>query len=188
MTESMHRVKFEAWASGKGMPVHRRYRLDEYGNAHTQQCWEAWQASIPDELRAIGQLIDTQDNRATDQPIFIVQQKREHPAADGHDFDRIAWVDFDGEEADEETAAALDREHEDFSDPPEGWARVAMVSHWEFVTACFTAKGCEDYIAANGHNLKEPRIYADGSYRNAEFRALRTFLLGLSCQKEPKHG
>ena len=30
-----------------------------------------------------------------------------------------------------------------------------------------------------GHNLKEPRIYAYGSYRNAEFIALRKWLMSL---------
>lgn len=44
------RDKFEAWASAKGMPIHRRdfpssERRGEYGNAYTQDCWEAWQAA-----------------------------------------------------------------------------------------------------------------------------------------------
>ena len=44
------REQFEAWASAKGMPTHRRdfpssERRGEYGNAYTQDCWEAWYAA-----------------------------------------------------------------------------------------------------------------------------------------------
>lgn len=41
-------------------------------------------------MAKIGALIVSQDNRVTDAPIFIVQQKREHPAHDDYDYDRIA--------------------------------------------------------------------------------------------------
>jgi len=34
-----------------------------------------------------------------------------------------------------------------------------------------------------GHNLNEPRIYATGSYRNNEFRAVRNFLVELNKAK-----
>lgn len=194
MADSMHRAKFEAWAQDRGMPVHRREfpgseRLGEYGNAYTQQCWEAWQASVPDELRAIGTLIATQDNRITDQPIFIVQQKVEYPAdADYEHGCRIAWIDDGGEEADDETAEVLEQHHAAHGGEPDGWNRVFLASRWEFVTACFTEQGCKDYIAANGHNLREPRIYADVSYRNAEFRRVRDFLIGLHQPQEADHG
>lgn len=45
------REQFEAWATTRGMPVHRRdfpssERRGEYGNAYTQDCWEAWQAAL----------------------------------------------------------------------------------------------------------------------------------------------
>lgn len=49
-----------------------------------------------------------------------------------------------------------------------------------FVTCCFTAKGCEDYIAANGHNLKKPRIYVESGYRNREWEIMREFLKNLN--------
>lgn len=60
--------------------------------------------------------------------------------------------------------------------------RLAVFDVWEFVTACFTEKGCKDYLAVNGHNLTEPRIYAAGSYRNEEFRTVREYLLGLAAR------
>jgi hypothetical protein len=54
--------------------------------------------------------------------------------------------------------------------------------HWDFVTACFTEQGCKDYLARDGHNLKEPRIYAAGSYRNSEWQAVRNYLAALAAQ------
>jgi hypothetical protein len=50
-----------------------------------------------------------------------------------------------------------------------------------FVTTCFTEAGCNDYIRLNGHNHRgKLRVYADSSYRNEEFRAVRAFLMGLA--------
>jgi hypothetical protein len=62
---------------------------------------------------------------------------------------------------------------------PDGVRRLGYIEVWEFVTGCLTEQGCKDYIACNGHNLREPRIYAYGAYRNAEFIALRKWLMGL---------
>lgn len=50
------------------------------------------------------------------------------------------------------------------------------VDQWEFVTVCFTEQACEDYIASNGHNLNEPRIYAASAYGNREMIAIREML------------
>lgn len=46
-----------------------------------------------------------------------------------------------------------------------------------FVTACFTRKGAEAYIAANGHNLREPFIYVASLFRNREMIGLRAAIL-----------
>ncbi|MGE4460624.1 MAG: hypothetical protein AB7D31_15370 [Stenotrophomonas sp.] len=44
------RAQFEAWATARGKPIHRRdvpssERHGQYGNVYTQQCWEAWEAA-----------------------------------------------------------------------------------------------------------------------------------------------
>ena len=83
------------------------------------------------------------------------------------------------EEADDEGREELEELDKDGS-VPSGWERSYYRDRWEFVTACFTEQGCKDYIAANGHNLTEPRIYAYGSYRNNEFRAVRSALTGMA--------
>ena len=74
----------------------------------------------------VGELIRTQDNRITSNPIFVVEQKRGNA--------------------------------------------------WTFVTACLTEQGCKDYLAVDGHNLTNPRIYGPGGFRNQEWQNLRDFL------------
>lgn len=145
---------------------------------------------IPEELRRIGELLRTQDNQVTDQPMFIVQEKRIvigfDPDYSQGDEDIVWWIDdcqyFMGDELFEK----MERAYEETSDIPENWHRHGFTTEWVYVTACFTEQGCKDYLAKNGHNLKEPRIYADGSYRNAEFRLIRDWLMSLASVEEAK--
>lgn len=55
----------------------------------------------------------------------------------------------------------------------------------KITTACFTRKGCEDYIALNGHNLKSPRIYVESGYRNREWEQLRELVMRLGAEDQP---
>ena len=133
------------------------------------------------KLADIGQEIRNQDNRGTDAPIFIVQQKRRIYGLTDDYSDQYDWFDGADELPTQDEQEKLDEIHLKDSAIIDGvqWRRVYYIDIWEFVTACFTEKGCEDYIAINGHNLNEPRIYADGSYRNAEFREVRKYLMSL---------
>lgn len=140
-----------------------------------------------DDLCRIGHLIATQDNRITDAPIFIVQEKRESVANPDYDHTRIAWVNDYGGEAGESERLELDAAFDVDGTEPDGWRRLAVTERWEFVTACFTEQGCKDYLVRNGHNLREPRIYAAGSYRNEEYRQVRNFLLSIAAEPT-KHG
>lgn len=128
-------------------------------------------------MKAIGERIRTQDNRCTDQPIFIVQQKRRIFGIDRDYTDDHAWVDNDGCEITCTEEIANLEELEDDGHCGD-YRKVGYVDVWEFVTACFTEQGCKDYLELNGHNLDKPRIYATSSYRNNEFRAVRDFLIG----------
>ena len=135
-----------------------------------------------ENIRKIAELIKTQDNRITDQPIFIVQRERRDYGYDSGWADDYVWCNIaDSEECIEEE----DEQYEVLNNQDENgeidsdWYRCYYKKRWEYVTACFTEQGCKDYIAANGHNLGKTRIYADGSYRNFEFREVRDFLLSL---------
>ena len=133
-------------------------------------------------LQQIGKLIREQDNRITDQPMFLVQQKvRDYGYDSAHSFDGYEWIrlDDDHREATEHQAKRLDLLRKRHREPPKGCEQIFYKDRWEFVTACFTEQGCKDFLRINGHNLKEPRIYAEGSYRSEEYRAVRNWLKGL---------
>lgn len=139
--------------------------------------------SIPPELLKIGKRIREQDNRFTDQPMFVVQEKREYISDSDYYNCRIEWrrnSDGDHAEVDEARAKRLESIYQARMEIPEGYDRFEMMPVWETVVACFTEQGCLDYLAANRHNhTGELRIYADGSFRNFEFRALRNWLMTL---------
>jgi len=139
--------------------------------------------SSMDKLKEIGRLIKTQDNRITDAPIFIVQQIKRTWGLDLEYSDNYVWMETDSgdhSEADPEKEDELDDLFDrNFGETP-GWERYYYQDDWEFVTACFTESGCQDFINRNGHNLHRPRIYAEGSYRNEEWRTIREFLIGLN--------
>lgn len=137
---------------------------------------------LPPELYTIGELIRTQDNRITDQPMFVVFQKREIIGSDEHSPSRICWV-WDGEEVSELRAKRLEALYQDGRDT-RGYDRYAMQEVDEFVTACFTEHGCKDYLRQNGHNLRLPYIYACGSFRNNEYQLVRNWLSGIKWEAE----
>ncbi|HCM7731732.1 hypothetical protein [Klebsiella pneumoniae] len=143
---------------------------------------ESRTVKLPAELYTIGELIRTQDNRITDQPMFVVFQKREIIGSDEHSPSRICWV-WDGEEVSELRAKRLEALYQDGRDT-RGYDRYAMQEVDEFVTACFTEHGCKDYLRQNGHNLRLPYIYACGSFRNNEYQLVRNWLAGIKVEVE----
>ena len=139
-----------------------------------------------DKLKEIGRLIRTQDNRITDAPIFIVQQKRRIWGMDSEYSDDYIWMENDsGDHAEADTEKAEELEAlDDACEYTPGWEKYYYQDSWEFVTACFTESGCQDFINRNGHNLHSPRIYAEGSYRNEEWRTIRDYLISLTNPDE----
>ncbi|ENG7703988.1 ead/Ea22-like family protein [Citrobacter freundii] len=140
--------------------------------------------SAPESFSAIGKNILSQDNRITSDPMFCVYQKREIVVDADYDYDRIVWVDEDGNEANERQRMRLELLHENFREPPEKWRRVALKEIDDFVTCCFTEQGCKDYLACNGHNLRLPFIYVKSGFRNAEFISVRNWLAGIGVKGE----
>src|SRR5690606_35061616 len=131
------------------------------------------------ELAKIGELIRTQDNRVTDQPIFVVFQKQDVIADEDYDHDRICWVS-DGCEVDDDEAEALESKFHETLVVPDEYQRLAVKEVDQFVTACFTEQGCRDYLKRNRHNLRKPFIYAAGSFRNEEYQIVRNWLAALA--------
>lgn len=131
------------------------------------------------DLPSIQHELRTQDEEITADPIFIVQQKVRIYGIDRDYTETFAWfrIGDPEDEATVEEAARLDAYYRDTHRVPGGWSRVGYHDTWEFVTACFTRKGCENYLRANGHNLNQPRIYVASGYRNEEWIGVRNFLM-----------
>ena len=145
-------------------------------------------------LLAIGKQLLTQDNRCTANPMFIVQQRRSYMCEPGEG-DRDVWLDEDWSEVDEETAARLEHLEDDvvFLDGQEreqaeaelsGKTKRGIKFYWEFCMAAFTEAGCQEYLRQNGHNLHEPRIYAESFNRCPEMLAIRKILMELATAAE----
>jgi|GEM_PF-2468651 len=167
--------------SGVAIQMNDGRRLDSNHDLRWQYALQSAPAPVtvklPDELYEIGELIRTQDNRITDQPMFVVYQKREIIGSDEHSPSRICWV-WEGEEVSELRAKRLEILYQEYRDT-RGYDRYAMQEIDVFVTACFTEQGCKDFLRLNGHNLHKPYIFAEGSYRNNEYRAVRNWLSGI---------
>ena len=130
------------------------------------------------DIREIAELIKTQDNRMTDQPLFLVQEQVTDYGFDSDYSDDYVWInhEYDCNIACDRLSEILDR-RDDMCRSTFGYEKVYVQKRWEFVTACFTEKGCQNYLNINGHNLGKTRIYAHGSYRNNEYQTVRKFLL-----------
>jgi len=133
-------------------------------------------------LILIAEQIRDQDNRATDQPMFCVQQLVRHTGRDGYNASGHLWFrknDSEDPIDDPRLLRALDADKYEAED--KGYRCWHYEDRWEIVDgmACFTEKGCQDHIDCNAHNLNQPRIYAMGSFRNREFQTVRNFLLSL---------
>lgn len=122
------------------------------------------------KLLHIGKLLLTQDNRITADPIFVVQQRHRIYGFDPDYSDDVVWLDEECNEMD-----CGDEEGEESE-----YTRTAYVDQWEFVTACFTEAAADAYIAANSHNLKEPRVYVESGHRNQEWKDIRRALMAMA--------
>lgn len=141
-------------------------------------------------LLAIGKLLLTQDNRCTSAPMFTVQQKRSFKCEPGEG-DEDVWLDEDWHPVDSETAARLDElddqlvffdgeEREEAERELSGKTKRGIKYFWEGCMAAFTEEGCKEYLRQNGHNLTEPRIYAESWNRCPEMLAIRKALMDLA--------
>jgi hypothetical protein len=132
--------------------------------------------------------VATQDNLCTENPLFVVQQRRRIFGLAPDYVEDFVWLSADSErtQADQATTDRLEKFHElayedkctlQDEDGPCTWERVGYRDMWVFVTGCFTRAGCEAYLRLNGHNLGETRIYVEGGYRNHEWETMRKHLL-----------
>lgn len=130
-------------------------------------------------LNAIQHELNTQDNAITADPLFCVYQKRRICGMDPDYSEQYVWVHVDSDyaEADEKQTKTLDRYEKRTGEALNGWRKVYYYESNQFVTACLTRKGCEEFLRVNGHNLRQPFIYVQTLWRNEEMKDLRNALL-----------
>jgi hypothetical protein len=130
------------------------------------------------DIPTIAANLRTQDNRITASPVFVVQQKRRVYGLE--ESDTYIWVDNrTGEEVDEEKATDIEVAVDEIGEDPSCYRRSYYRDEWVFCQPFFTEAGAQRYIDINGHNLREPRIYVEGGYRNEEWETIRAHLMGL---------
>jgi len=126
--------------------------------------------------------IDTQDNRCTAEPIFLVQEQKRiygmDPEYSGQD---TVWLDClnDSEELTDAEAQVLEERYLETLEEPENFVRTGYIDQWEYVQPFFTEEAAQNYIDMNKHRHDELRIYVDSAYRNYEWQMIRALLLSM---------
>lgn len=128
-------------------------------------------------LSDIANSLRTQDNLATADPMFCVQKLVRDVGYELSYTDGRCWVNS----RDESTVYDDD---EDFEEPVgDDWEVTGYKDRWETVMVAFTRAGCNDYLAANGHNVRAEahngrvRTYVESFFRCGEMLRIRAFLL-----------
>jgi len=139
-------------------------------------------AALLSPLATIAERMVGQDNRATADPIFIVQQRRRVYGMDTDWTGKDIWL-YDGEDF-AETEDELERflRENDLGSEEDCLERgdlvkTGYVDTFEFVQPFFSMKAARDYIEPNRRRLTDPRVYVDSAYRNQEWQAVRGVLL-----------
>ena len=152
-------------------------------------------------LTRMAERLRTQDNRATADPLFIVQEEERIWGLDPSwldDDSYYIWHDVeDPEYSYESDAELLDEVRKDDSSIEElelphyddkmelggrTYRRIYYAVRFKFVCAHFTEAAAQTYIDENGHRLKNPRVYVTSQYRCDEWNAVRQMLLKVGEQ------
>lgn len=129
-------------------------------------------------LEALVADLSTQDNAATADPYYTVQQQvRDWGIEDGFE-DGFAWCDENGDEADGELAAALTAHcHEVFDTEIEWdevmWTKRNYRERWEHVQAFLTQGAALAFMEREKHNRGPMRTWVESACRNPQMRQLR---------------
>ena len=149
--------------------------------------------TIPQHILDLAGRLRTQDDRSTRWPMFCVQRHVLVYGVDEGLADDRSWVRR-CEVVSRDWFAALDLAQyakaqeatiEGDTYKMSEFQRYGIKETWETVMVCFTEKGAQDYIDANGHNLRSsghaaPRIYVESFSRCREMIDLRQWLMSLA--------
>lgn len=140
--------------------------------------------TINDKLVEISKELRTQDNRATQHPMFCVQVK-DRMVVDDQNYDGVGYFDPNSCESYYEDSDRFSNYEELYSygNLPEMIRRFCYKDVWRTECVCFTESGCQRHLDLNGHNYRHchgVRIYVESFHRNPEMIAIREYLLSLT--------
>lgn len=151
--------------------------------------------TIPQALRDIAANLASQNGRMTKHPQYLAQKKRRQTGLDTDYCDDTIWIDQAGD-CEEVTDSALierleelegkypltDKEEAELSD----YIKTGYMDHWETLQPFFTEAAAQQFIdsIAHRHDPGTLRIYVESAYQNAEWQAIRNFLLSLNPSKQ----
>lgn len=131
-----------------------------------------------DTIKEIAELIRTQDNACTAEPIYTVQSRRRIYGMDGDYGEQYDWIN-EGQDYEAVTDPDEIKRLEDLDDAgeeTEGYSKVYYIDIWEHKTSCLTEKAARDYIERMGHHMTDARVYVESGWRNKEWIAIREYL------------
>jgi hypothetical protein len=139
------------------------------------------------ELKELGAKMNAQDCRATQYPMFVVQEEVKHYGADGTNDES----ERDEDAADELLCDSCVKLREKDEDMPEQcddclsdafhWFRY----EWEFnlmAGVFLTAEACDEHIRMNEYHYRKPRSYGISAWRNYEMIGLMQHLSSLATE------
>lgn len=140
---------------------------------------------MSDLIQQIGRELHTQDNRATSDPIWEVQEK---VIIHGLDPDyAVDYVWFDPENLCEVEESEL----KEFGNPEDHptWRKVYYKEEWRAVQWFFTEKAAQDYIKRFSYkHTGELRDYVNWLGYNEEMKALRNWMMQQTKTELAKKG
>ena len=144
-------------------------------------------------IEEIGAEMSTQDNRATQYPMFIVVEDVDRPVpselSDGRH--RVSEPDYGSlcenciREMDED--GFLDNEDcDECADDCFWWYKREQEPNL-MAGVFFTAKACEDHIRANSYHYNNPKSYGISAWRNPEMEEVMKHLISSAGKEVPSH-
>ena len=136
-----------------------------------------------DLLRRMAENLKTQDNLATQDPLYVVYEKELVTGLEDGYSDFWAWITDDNkdqDEADADMMKVLDQLLENCEPLVIGsrtYRRIGCKYVDRFASAFLTRKAAEDYIFYNSHHLEQPYIFVESLDRNPEMAAVRKYFM-----------
>jgi len=139
-------------------------------------------------LTELATKLNTQGNRCTQDPLFVVFQKKQVFGVTDEYTENSVWVDVDSDyaEATPEKVKVIERYTRMYGGLyPRQWRRIGYKEVDEFVTAMFSEEAALLFVSKYHYNYRKPFVYAASLHRNPEMIQIRKMLMAESTPSTP---